>query len=302
MPQQLGKRRRIDSAPRELEPKRPRFYEPEESESDSDEDDESILAEPFDPDSFYQKAGKRLPEPIDKYVKKHFCSCIKDSHRKSMSKENTLPDSIALQCLKADDAVKDFMGKSFPKKLDDTYKRIQSLVNAAAAPVLGLWKDLEEQGFSGGNGSLMPVDSALEMIQWTLVLIGNASNYVSQCRRDNIIFKLRRQNPSLGTALSSICQEYQPDEKRLFGGGVQKALTERAESLAAMKKVSMKLDTSKTPPGRKDSQFFRRGPFPDHGWGAGRVYRPSNKRPHQKQQQRGFRKNPKQEPASTKKQ
>ena len=93
----------------------------------------------------------------------------------------------------------------------------------------------------------------MEMIQCTLILLGNASNYVSQCRRDDIIFKLRRQNLSFGAALSSVCQ---PDEKHLFGKGVQRALTERADSVVAMTKVSMKLDAPRTP---EESQFFRRG-------------------------------------------
>ena len=66
-------------------------------------------------------------------MKKHFRSCLKDSHRNSMSKENPLPETTALQCLEADDTVKDFMGKSSSKKLDDMYKRIQSSVNTAAA-------------------------------------------------------------------------------------------------------------------------------------------------------------------------
>ena len=246
--------------------------------SDDQEDDEPGLAEPFDPDSFYEKASKELPEPLEKYAQKFFRSCLKDSLRKSMSKEHPLPESMALRCLQADDSVKDFMGKSFPKKFDDIYKRIQSSVNASAAPALNLWRDLHDQGFSGGQGNLMPVDTCLGMIQRTLVLVGNASNYISQCRRDNIIFKLKKQNPTLGTALGSICQEHQPDTKFLFGEEVRKALNERAESLSSMKKVSSKLEKPRTSGGRKDSQFFRQGPPSDRGRGVGRVFRPHNKR------------------------
>ena len=129
---------------------------------------------------------------MEKYVNKYFRTCLKDSHRKSMSKENPLPDSPALRCPKADDAVKDIMGKAFPKKMDDSYKRIQSSVNAPAAPALSLWKDLGNQGFPSGGSDLMPVQSTLDMIQRTLVLLGNSSNYLSQCRRDSIISKIKQ--------------------------------------------------------------------------------------------------------------
>lgn len=178
-----------------------------------------------------------------------------------MSKENPLPDSAAFECLRADDAIKDFTGKSFPKKLEDIYKCVQSSINAAAVPALSLWKDFDEQGFTSGQGSLMPVDSVLEMIQKTLVLKGNSSNYISQCRRDNIIFKMKKQNPNLGSAIASICQDHQTDEKRLFGGEAHKALNERAESLSAMKKVSSKMESSKMPMGQKDSQVLSKWPL-----------------------------------------
>ena len=301
----LGKRPRDDSPVRDTT-KRPRYFEQDclELDSDEQEDDGPGLAEPFDPDSFYEKASKELPEPLEKYTQKFFRSCIKDSLRKSMSKEHPLPESTALRCLQADDSVKDFMGNSFPKKFDDIYKRIQSSVNAAAAPALNLWRDLHNQGFLGGQDNLMPVDTCLGMIQRTLVLVGNASNYVSQCRRDNIIFKLKRQNPTLGTALGSICQEHQPGTKYLFGGEVHKALNERAECLSSMKKVSSKLEKPRTSGGHRDSQFFRQGPSSDRGRGSGRVFRPHNKRQFKRREgyKKSFNPNPNPNPNPFKKQ
>ena len=55
-----------------------------------------------------------------------------------MAKERPLPNSVALKCLEADDAIVDFMGKSFPTKVDKQYKRMQTAVIAAAAPALCL--------------------------------------------------------------------------------------------------------------------------------------------------------------------
>ena len=208
---------------------------------------------------------------------KFFRSCLKEAHRKSISRGNPLTNSQALRCLKVDDDFRDFLGGSFPKKMDDRYKRVQYSINAAAAPALKLWKDLEEQGFTRGKGSLMPVDSTLDIIQRTLVLTGNASNYISQCRRDSIISKVKLKNSRLGSILSDICQEHQPDDKNLFWSEVRKVLSERAESLSAMKKLSSRLETSRTSGGRRDSQFFRKGPSSDRGRRAGRIFRPQPK-------------------------
>ena len=69
--------------------------------------------------------------------------------RKAMAKERPL---VALKCLEADDAIVDFMGKSFLSKADKQYKRMQTAIIAAAAPVLCLWKEFDDQGFMSGQG------------------------------------------------------------------------------------------------------------------------------------------------------
>ena len=109
------------------------------SDTDSDED----LAEPFDPHTFYSNSSKKkLPESLEKYVRTYFRSCLSNPVRKAMAKEKPLPNSVALKCLEADDAIVDFMGKNFPAKVDKQYKRMQTAIIAIAAPALSLWKDL----------------------------------------------------------------------------------------------------------------------------------------------------------------
>ena len=52
-------------------------------------------------------------------------------------------------------------------------------VDEEAAPELCLWKELENQGFTPGQvHGLMPVDTGQDTLQRSIVLIGNASNYV----------------------------------------------------------------------------------------------------------------------------
>ena len=253
-------------------------YFAEVSSSSENEDDEEELAESFDPASFYGKSSKSvLPAPIGDYVKTHFRSCLAPPLRKAMAKDDPLPNSQFLKCLQADDDIVHFAGKDFPKVVDNKYKRIQPAVLASAAPCLNLWKNLSEQGMTNYQNSLVPVETVMDMIQRSVVLVGNASNYISQVRRDHTIFHMGRNNSGLAQTLKSVCKKHAPKDDLLFGPTVHKALTERAETISALKKVAQKIDnrsTSRRPPG-KNRQFFRPGSTSDHGQGSSRIYRPS---------------------------
>ena len=273
--------------------KKPRYFDTQvvitsSSDTESDDEDED-LAEPFDPRTFYSNSSKKkLPESLEKYVQTHFRSCLSNPVRKAMAKERPLPNSVALKCLEADDAIVDFMGKSFPTKVDKQYKRMQTAVITAAAPALCLWKELEEQGFTSGQGGLMPVDTVLDTLQRSIVLIGNASNYVSQVRRDVIIRKLESNNKGLAVALKSTCKKHQPEEDLLFGSQVRKALNERAQTLDSFKKVASKVSQPQSTPRSswKEKKFFRDSPARDHGHGSGRIFRPSNQQFNQQRNRR----------------
>ena len=145
----------------------------------------------------------------------------------SERREIPLPNCHALRCLQADDTIKDFMNRDFPKKTDDRYKRMQSAVNASVAPALNLWRDLDEQGFTAGQSGLVPVDTVLDVLQRTVVLVGNASNYISQCRRDNVIAKMEFRNKGLASVMKSVCKQHKPEGDLLFGSAVHKALSLR---------------------------------------------------------------------------
>ena len=131
--------------------------------------------------------------------------------------------------------------------------------------MLNLWAQLSEQQLTVGQGGLVPVDVVLATIQKSLVLVGNASNYVSQMRRDTVIDKLRVKKKNLAASLKSICKSHQPKDDLLFGSAVQKALTQRAEAVEAFQKTAGKTDG---PPESK--KFFRRGPTSGYGRGLGR--------------------------------
>ena len=104
-----------------------------------------------------------------------------------------------------------------------------------------MWRDLQEQGFTNSSHSVIPVHTVLESIQKSrsLVLTGNASNYVSLIRRDHIISKMESKNKNLAKVMS-ICKHHQPDDMLLFGSEVHKALNQRAETASSLRKVTTK--------------------------------------------------------------
>ena len=190
-----------------------------------------------------------------------------------MAADNPLPNIPALAASIADHVIVDYMGGAFPTKLDTQLKRLQSTVIAAAAPILNLWAELEEQEVStAAQGGLIPVKVVLECFQKTLVLLGNASNYMSLNRRDIIIRKISQKSKGLGRLMNSVCKESKPEGTQLFGTAVQKAITERAETMLALSKTASKTDSSGD---RK--KFFRGGPTSGYGSGSGRNVRPYNK-------------------------
>ena len=66
---------------------------------------------------------------------------------------------------------------------DRQLAQIQASDLAACAPFINLWSELEYQGLSGKPNDLIPVNEVLKISKTTLMLIGNASNYISETRR-----------------------------------------------------------------------------------------------------------------------
>ena len=216
-----------------------------ESDDEEEDEDQELQAEMFDPDSFYKHSMKlKLPQSIEHYVNTHFHSCLSNSVRKTMAADNPLPNTPALTTPIADHVIVDYMGGAFPTKPNTQLKRLQSTVIAAVTPILNLWAKLEEQELSTAQGGLIPVEVVLECFQKTLVLLGNASNYMSLNRRDIIIRKISQKSKGLGWLMNSVCKESKPEGTQLFGTAVQKAITERAETMSALSKTATKTDSS----------------------------------------------------------
>ena len=69
-----------------------------------------------------------------------------------------------------------YMGGAFPTKPNSQWQLLQSTVVAAAAPILNLWAELEEQEMTTVQGNLVPVEVVHEYFRKALLLLGNVSN------------------------------------------------------------------------------------------------------------------------------
>ena len=117
--------------------KRTRYYESEDSEED---EPDKALAEEFDPESYYHANQKlKLSESVHKYVDSHFHFCLSREVRRAMARDNPLPNTPSLHPPETDDVLVDYMGNDFPSSSEEHYKRIQTAVISASAPMLNLW-------------------------------------------------------------------------------------------------------------------------------------------------------------------
>ena len=126
-----------------------------------------------------------------------------------------------------------------------------------------------KQGFCGKEDELMPTSEVVKVIRDSLALIGNASAYIAQCRRQAIIDKVKPTGPQLAGFMKEICKEGMEEAgKDLFGPELKKKMNERADTIKAFNKALVTLD----PPGtskQKPQHTKNVGFFWGKAWGRG---------------------------------
>ena len=121
---------------------------------------------------------------------------------------------------------------------------IQGSVLAAGAPLVKLWSQLEDQGLSGKPKDLIPVSEVLKILKTTLMLIGNASNYISETRRRVAIDTIKQSRPKLATFLREICNEDLGEASGdLFGPRARQKVIERANTIEAFNKALARVES-----------------------------------------------------------
>ena len=255
----------------------------EEDSTDSEEDAE------LDPESYCQSTPQKMAKVVDDFIGKTFRRCLPKRKRWEIAKEYPKPSSSSTAVPKLDHDIKGALGKELPEKADAQLAKLQATVLATCAPLANFWSHLSEQEFTGKTEELIPVSDVIRVTQDTLVLIGNASNYISQARRTAVINSIARSRPKLSSFLKEICKEDLGDTgDELFGPEVRKKITERASTIEAFNKAISRVDNPNSVPSSSRS-FLSKRPAAKYGGEPGRNYTPYNKFRQHKQGYRGYK-------------
>ena len=143
----------------------------------------------FDPASLVQsrEGTMKVPRSIQKYLDKHLRHCLTKEERKALLREHPRPDLDTTLAPKADRYISDFLGKKFPREQDTELMKIQTAVLACIRPFTSAWQEFLGEGFAENAKMMVPARDVLAVIQRSLCLVGNASEYVFQTRRTKIL-------------------------------------------------------------------------------------------------------------------
>ena len=270
-------------------PKRPRL-----TKSIWNEEEEEDEEDTFDPENFYSSAASKLAEPVHKFVQSSLKRCIPKQKRQELAEDYPRPNIPAAKVPKLDPDITGALADELKKGEDKQLMKIQASVLTSASPLANFWSHLAEQGFEGKEDEYVQVSEVMDVIKSSLMLIGNASHYITQTRRKSIIEATKKSRPKLANFLQDICKEDLGDTgEDLFGPLARKKIVERANTIEAFNKALSKVD----PPSKKsDNQqggggrFLSKGSGVSYGGGSSRIATPYHRKGHNKPNQgKGFK-------------
>ena len=237
----------------------------------------------FDPTELVKKKEGTftVPAVITEYLEKRMKRCLTKDEREALIKDHPKPDSPSCKVPTVDKFIKEFLGKRFPKEEDGELAKIQAATLLPVCPLAFAWNSLLESGADKDPDMLVPVTEVISMIQHTICLIGNASEFISQIRHTRILEKL-------DTSWSKYGQEDFSDLKdTLFGEDFQQTLVSKVEKEAVLAKVVVASKRSKENRGKESSsshrrdnygcsQFFRGSPSAGYRGRQGKNFQPYN--------------------------
>ena len=191
-----------------------------------------------------------------------------------MHKEHPMPNTPATKAPKVDGFVTDYLKAAFPKSNNGELIKVQSALLKVCGPMACMWAELIDNNLLSDADATVNVHDALNIIQYTIVLLGNANEMLYQLRRSKIL-------AAVDTSLIKYGQKPQPEsEEFLFGSEFTKYLRGEVETDSSLAEV-VSLSRCHYPYnnacqatiGRTKNQFFE-GVLPGSG-GLGRaVIRP----------------------------
>ena len=114
-------------------------------------------------------------EVITNYLEKHFCSSLDKDIRNSMHKMHPVPRTPVIKVIKVDRYIMDHLRQWFPKSHDGELGTVPAALLSAAGPLTCLWSDLLDNNLLADELVVINVHDMLNIIQRTLVLMGNTN-------------------------------------------------------------------------------------------------------------------------------
>ena len=161
---------------------------------------------------------------------RHLKHCLTKEQREALFKKHPRPDLEVTLAPRVDKYVSDFLGKKLPKEQDTEFMKIQTVVLACVRPLTSAWQKLLERGLQQDTEMVVPAKDDLTLIQHSLCLIGNASEYISQTRRAKILESIDKTWGKFGT-------DENESSDTLFGQEFQSSLADRVEKDVALSKA-----------------------------------------------------------------
>ena len=168
---------------------------------------------------------------ITSYIEKHFRRTLDKASRTAMHKAHPIPKTEATKAPKVDRFMQDYLASRFPKSEDSDLARIQTAMLRASGPMTCLWAEMIDNGLLGDPEATINVHDVLNIIQRSLVLLGNANEMISQLRRSRLLQLVDK-------SLQKYAQEPRPDSGEcLFGVDFTKHLKGQVETDTSLAQV-----------------------------------------------------------------
>ena len=171
------------------------------------------------------------PDRVGSYLEQHFRRSLSKEERTAMLRKHPKPDTKVMVPPKLDQFITDFAPRKVDKARDAALTKIQGNLLYAANPLANLWANLIQQGLDGDQQVVIPVSDVLDVVQRSLVLLGNANNLLSERRRE---LALEAVHPSLKKYAKG---DFTQAESDLFGGKFKEELVQKVEAGGALSKA-----------------------------------------------------------------
>ena len=177
----------------------------------------------FDHRAEVDTTGKYLvlaSSAIMAYLESHFRRALTDDERKTMLTLQPRPATDAMFVPTLDELVKSGIGQKYPKLAYGRLSLIQQALHAFAEPLTYTWASL----LDADSGEAVPIEDVQNIIQRTIVLMGNVNALTTQARQQTLL-------EAGGKEVAALMKDEMPQAGRhLFCDQFAATLTEKVKA------------------------------------------------------------------------